>query len=203
MWLGALPLAIYALTFLPAYHFRDTPFAVHGLIDFHREMYALQTQVLDPHPYQSNWPDWVLNLRAIWYLYEPVDGAQRGVLLVGNPLTMLLGIPALIWCALTGFGHKHWARVAVVIGYMASLGLWLFAAKSVQFYYHYFLPHLFLLGALALALDALWQGGRRKLVMLVLAGSLGFFAYFYPILSAAPLEGPQSFLNWSWITGWR
>ncbi|WFL76603.1 phospholipid carrier-dependent glycosyltransferase [Altererythrobacter arenosus] len=203
LWLGVLPLAVYAATFIPAYHFRDTPFATQGLIEFHREMYALQTQVLEPHPYQSNWPDWALNLRAIWYLYEAVDGAQRGVLLVGNPLTMMLGLPALIWCALTGNKQRQWARIGVVAGYAVSLGLWLFASKSVQFYYHYFLPHFFLLGALALALDALWQGGHRKLALLVLAASLVLFAYFYPILSAAALEGPQSFLNWSWIDGWR
>ena len=38
------------------------------------------------------WPDWVVNWRAVWYLYEPVDGAQRGILLIGNPFTMLAGI---------------------------------------------------------------------------------------------------------------
>ena len=30
------------------------------------------------HPYQSTWPQWVGNWRAIWYLYEPADGASAG-----------------------------------------------------------------------------------------------------------------------------
>ncbi|ALE16874.1 hypothetical protein AMC99_01582 [Altererythrobacter epoxidivorans] len=202
-WLGVVPLAVYAATFIPAESFRDTPFATHGLVAFHREMLALQTQVLQPHPYQSTWPEWVLDLRAIWYLYEPVDGAQRGILLLGNPLTMLLGLPALGWCAWTGWLRRDWARLGVVIGYLASLGLWLVADKSVQFYYHYFLPSFFLLGALALALDALAEAGRRKLSLGVLAASIAIFVYFYPILSAAPLENAQSFLNWAWLEGWR
>lgn len=202
MWLGALPLITYAMTFAPAHEMKDTPFATQGLIAFHREMLALQTQVLDPHPYQSNWPDWVLNLRSVWYLYENVEGAQRGVILLGNPLTMLIGLPALIWCAIAGVAQRSWAKIAVVIGYVASLGLWLFAAKSVQFYYHYFPPHFFLLAALALALDALRQAGRPLVAYGILGASLAIFAFFYPVISASELSGPEAFHRWTWLSGW-
>ena len=34
-------------------------------------------------------------------------------------------------------------------------------------------------------------------------GALGFFVYWYPILSAAPLDDPQDFLKWAWTEGWR
>ena len=44
---------------------------------------------------------------------------------------------------------------------------------------------------------------RRASVILPLLGSLGFFAYFYPILSAAPLAGEMAFLQWAWLPGWR
>lgn len=203
IWLGLLPLAVYAMTFFPAWELKDNPLAQVGLIGFHREMLALQTEVLNPHPYQSAWPQWVLNTRAIWYLYEPVDGAQRGVLLVGNPLTMLLGLVALVWCLVSGAIQRNWARLGVVAGYCASIGLWLVAAKPVQFYYHYFVPSMFLLAALALALDAAWQAGHRRTVIAVLAASLALFAWFYEILSAAPLAGPASFATWTWLDGWR
>ena len=57
--------------------------------------------------------------------------------------------------------------------YAASLGLWIVAAKPVQFYYHYLLPSMALLAGLALALDELWRArlaaGCRGLV---LAGSV-------------------------------
>ena len=202
LWLGILPLAVYALTFAPAYEFKDTPFATGGLIAFHREMLSLQLQVLGPHPYKSLWYDWVLNIRPIWYLYGPVDGAQRGVMLLGNPLTMLLGIPALIWCLVSGLMERNWAKIVVVAGYMTSLGLWLFAAKPVQFYYHYVVPSCFLLAALALALDHLWQAGHKRTPVAILAASIALFAYFYPILSAAPLDGEEAFAKWMWLSSW-
>jgi dolichyl-phosphate-mannose-protein mannosyltransferase len=33
-------------------------------------MYALQTQVLKQHTYQSDWWSWPLMIRPIWYFYE-------------------------------------------------------------------------------------------------------------------------------------
>ncbi|MFN9632237.1 MAG: phospholipid carrier-dependent glycosyltransferase [Erythrobacteraceae bacterium] len=137
LWLGVVPLVAYALTFLPGYwlaeYLRPSPLAQQGLIGFHGEILSLQQQVLTPHQYQSTWPQWVLNTRAIWYLYELIDGAQRGVLLIGNPLAMLIGLPALVWCLVSGVWRSNWAKLAVVIGYGASLGLWLSAPKPVQF----------------------------------------------------------------------
>ena len=202
LWLGAVPLLVYALTFLPAAGLERNAVGPGGLIALHREMVALQESVIEPHPYQSNWPDWLLNIRAIWYLYEPVDGAQRGVLLIGNPLTMLLGLPAMAWCVWAALRKRGDAAAAVVL-YAASVGFWIVADKPVQFYYHYFLPSCFLLAGLALALDEVWQRGWRKLCLAVLAASVALFAVFYPILSAAALEGAHSFATWMWLDSWR
>ncbi|KPF64462.1 phospholipid carrier-dependent glycosyltransferase [Porphyrobacter sp. AAP60] len=208
VWLGIVPLAVYALTFVPGYwlteYLRPSPLATQGLIGLHGQMLELQKQILDPHPYQSTWPQWVLNTRGIWYLYEVTDGTQRGVMLIGNPLTMLLGLPALAWCLAAGAWRGNWARLGVVIGYAAALGLWIIAPKAVQFYYHYFVPHFFLLAALALALSDLRRAAWGKwLAWGALAGSAGLFAVFYKVLAAAPLEGVNSFVNWTWLAGWR
>ena len=207
LWLGVVPLAVYALTFAPGYwlgsELRPSPLAENGLIGLHQEILALQQQVLAPHAYQSNWPQWVSNTRGIWYLYENVDGAQRGVLLIGNPLTMLLGLPALIWCLVSGLFRGNLAKVGVVIGYGVALGLWLIAPKPVQFYYHYFMPSLFLLAALALSLRDIRRAGHPRIAWGVLIASTLLFAIFYPILTAAPLAGPDSFMTWAWISGWR
>ncbi len=202
LWLGILPLFVYWLTFWPAYSFQVDGIK-EGIAAHHRLMLDLQTQVLQSHPYESTWPEWMLNLRAIWYLYENVDGAQRGVLLVGNPLTMLLGLPALVWCAMRGISQKSPAHGAIAVLYAVSLGLWLVAEKSTQFYYHYFLPSTFLLIALALTLDDLWQAGWKKVSGAVLVLSALFFGFFYEILAAEPLAGPDSFATWAWIDGWK
>ena len=202
LWLGVVPLAVYALTYAPATILSESPFTDGGLIALHASMLDLQTQPLQQHHYQSTWPDWILNLRAVWYLYADADGALRGIMLIGNPLTMLLGLPALLWCLVSGMAQRDWPRLAMVIGYVTGLGLWIFAEKSVQYYYHYLVPSFFLLGALALALDALWRGGHRWLPAGTVLASCALFAWFHPIMSAAPLAGPEALNNWVWLNGW-
>ncbi|MFT6474540.1 MAG: dolichyl-phosphate-mannose--protein O-mannosyl transferase, partial [Qipengyuania sp.] len=149
LWLGAVPLAVYAASFAPGFFFRVHPIS-EGLVFHHQFMLSQQEQVLKAHPYQSTWEQWVLNARSIWYLYEPVAGVQRGIMLIGNPLTMLLGLPALAWCAWHGVLRRHWTALAVALVYAVSLGFWIVASKPVQFYYHYALPSMALLAALAL-----------------------------------------------------
>jgi len=208
VWLGIVPLVIYALTFAPGYWleapYHPSPLTQDGLIGLHSQILELQRQVLAPHNYQSTWPQWVSNMRGIWYLYEFTDGAQRGVLLIGNPLTMLAGLPALLWCLWIGLYRLDWTRLGVVVGYGVTLGFWVIAPKPVQFYYHYMMPSCFLLAALALMLNDLSAHPKYRWInWSILGGSIGFFALFFPILTAAELDGPMSFLKWAWIAGWR
>ncbi|WP_324262675.1 phospholipid carrier-dependent glycosyltransferase [Altererythrobacter sp. H2] len=203
VWLGLIPLLVYWATFLPVAAIGGQSLDPASFLALHREIIALQQSVTEAHPYQSSWPQWVLNIRPIWYLYELVAGAQRGILLLGNPLTMLAGLPALAWCLWTGLARRRWDALGVAIFYAVSLGMWLVAPKPVQFYYHYFLPNLFLLAALALLLDGFWQRGTRWLALGLPAASLALFAWFYPILSGAPLADEYAFEQWMWLDSWR
>ncbi|GAA0275944.1 phospholipid carrier-dependent glycosyltransferase [Alteraurantiacibacter aestuarii] len=203
IWLGLVPLAIYALSYWPFLFYAEVSGNPSGLIALHAQMLDLQTQVLKPHPYQSQWWQWASNWRAIWYLYEQADGAQRGVLLIGNPLSSLLALPALAWCAWAGWKDGRRDCMALALLYAVSLGLWIVAPKPVQFYYHYLLPHCFGMAALALATQRLWQRGERLAPAVIVGGSAALFAWFYPILTAAPLDGEMAFLRWAWLPGWR
>jgi dolichyl-phosphate-mannose--protein O-mannosyl transferase len=203
LWLGVVPLVVYALTYLPAYLIDPAELSRRGFIGLHQMMLHMQESVTKPHPYQSVWTDWVIDRRAIWYHYEPADGAQRGVLLIGNPLTMIAGLPAIAWCAWTAWKAKRVDALAVALIYAASLALWIVAAKPIQFYYHYFTPSMALLAGLALALDELRCRGRAWVSWAVLAGSAALFVWFYPILDAAPLDGPRAFEHWMWLDSWR
>lgn len=203
VWLGAVSVAVYLLTFLPLAWFATGAVPFSDVLAFQSRMVELQESVVKPHPYQSQWWQWVANLRPIWFLYEPVDGAQRGVLMIGNPFTMWAGLPALLVCLVWGWLRRDWAMLGVVALYAASLGAWIVANKPIQFYYHYLLPGTFLTVAMALVLGAWWERGRRWPAAIALAASLGLFAWFYPILSSARLPGQQAFLTYTWLESWR
>jgi dolichyl-phosphate-mannose-protein mannosyltransferase len=205
-WLLSVPIGVYWLTFLPGFSYRQSPIDPMGFLAWQHTMLQLQESVLTHHPYQSTWYQWLLNWRPIWYLYENVDGAQRGILMIGNPLTMLAGLPALLWCLWAGCWRGRRDASAILGLYVASLGMWVIAAKPVQFYYHYLLPGTFLIAGLALALDAASRrrDGWRWIAPAMLVLSAGMFGYFQPIISAAPLHhGKRSFEQWMWLPSWR
>ncbi|EGD59615.1 glycosyl transferase family protein [Novosphingobium nitrogenifigens DSM 19370] len=202
LWLGLWPLVVYLATFAPAFFYKVQPMTFSGLIPWQRYMLQLQDSVVKPHHYMSRWWQWVFNLRPIWFLYEPVDGAQRGILMLGNPFTMLAGLPALGWC-----GWKAWRGEAVpalvFVLYVLSLIFWAINGKPVQFYYHYELAASFLMAALALVLGTWWDNGlkwpaKTALVLTVIV-SIGF----YPIISAGPLPGKKGYVDYMWLKSWR
>ncbi|MCW1384016.1 phospholipid carrier-dependent glycosyltransferase [Novosphingobium sp. KCTC 2891] len=202
VWLGLWPLVAYFATFAPAFFYHVQPMTLGGLIPWQKYMLQLQDSVVKPHTYMSRWWQWVFNIRPIWFLYQNVDGAQRGVLMLGNPFTMLAGLPALVFCAWDGVkGDK--LRRGVALLYVAALIFWALNGKPVQFYYHYTLASLFLIAALALVLGEWWDNGTRWPARVAAGLSLVLFAGFYPILAAGPLPRANSYVDYTWIKSWR
>lgn len=204
---GGISLIAYFITFAPAFFYTSNPLTLATLLPFQLVMYTQQTQPLPPHTYQSSWWTWPLNLRPIWYLYEPVDGAVRGILLVGNPAIMWGGLIAVAACIYAAVRQQ-----AQVAGVMAGLWIgaylpWIIIPKKVGFFYYYYLPSIFLCLVLAAAFDHFARrpnGGRVRDADLFFTGlSAILFAYFYPIISAAALPSNQAFLNWMWFQSWR
>ncbi|MCX7284027.1 MAG: phospholipid carrier-dependent glycosyltransferase [Novosphingobium sp.] len=207
LWLGALPLLVYFATFLPAFFYEKDPLTVGRLIEWQRYMLQLQDSVKKPHTYMSVWWQWMANIRPIWFLYEKVDGAQRGVLMLGNPFTMLAGLPALLFCAWDGFkgvktgtGRLH---LLVFAAYALLVGFWAINGKPVQFYYHYMLASCFLMAALALVLAEWWDLGLRWPTKVTLVLAFGLFIGFYPIISAGELPRKDSYRDYTWLNSWK
>jgi len=203
LWLGLLPVVVYFATFVPYYFFAERNLKSFGdLFWLQGKMVALQDSVVKPHTYMSRWWQWVLNVRPIWYLYENVDGAQRGVLLLGNPFTMLAALPALLWCAWKGL-RGDGVKLAVFVLYFVALVFWAFNGKPVQFYYHYLIAAAFAVAALALVVGEWWDAGRRWPALVTSGAAVLFFVWFFPILSAAKLPSKDSFKTYTWLVTWR
>jgi dolichyl-phosphate-mannose--protein O-mannosyl transferase len=200
--LGAVSIGAYFLTFAPTFFYAAEPMTLPGLLPFQRLMYAQQTQVLPPHPYQSVWWTWPLMIRPIWYLYERADDAQRGILMIGNPAVLWGGLIAVAACLWGGWRDGDRRRLAVAGLWIFSLGLWALIPKSLGFFYYYHLSSIWLALPIAAALDrhavGRWRGWDEAYLALV----LGLFIYFFPIISALPLAGPGSFRHWMWFPTW-
>lgn len=199
--LGGGSMLVYFASFTPAFFYSFDPLTLARLLPFQWTMYVQQTAPLAPHPYQSPWWTWPLDIRPVWYLYEFVDGAQRGILMIGNPFVIWAGFPAVAMCLWAGL---RGARSALLIAllWFASYGMWVLIPKKIGFFYYYYLPSIIL--ALAIVevseryLVRRWRYASEAAVL----ASFALFLWFYPIISAAPLDGPQAFQHWMWLKTW-
>ena len=199
--LGGVSVTAYFLTFLPAFFYAVEPLTWRTLLPFQWDMYQRQTQVLPPHTYQSNWWTWPLLIRPIWYLYEPVEGVQRGIILLGNPAVMWPGLAA-VFALYLGWVRTGSARLlAPAVLWTMSVGIFAIIPKSLGFYYYYYPSSVFLAVVIAVALDH-WRTTIGKwdeaYLLLVLALTL----YFLPVLSAEPLAHAGAFKRWTWFASW-
>ncbi|MFD1786546.1 glycosyltransferase family 39 protein [Sphingomonas floccifaciens] len=198
--LGFASVIAYFATFWPAFLYRDNPLTLARLIPFHRDMYLQQTQVLSPHPYQSSWIGWPFDARPIWYLYEPVDGAVRGILYLGNPAIMWGALIAIVWLGVHWLRTGSRAAAGVAMLWAGSLGIWAVIPKSLGFYYYYYPSSIFACIALAAAFHL---AGARLCLFWFAVLATALFLYFYPIISAAALPNAQAFNRWMWFDSWR
>jgi dolichyl-phosphate-mannose-protein mannosyltransferase len=200
--LGLVSIATYFATFTPAFFYHIDPMTPGGLIPFQWRMYLQQTQVLPPHTYQSSWWTWPFDIRPIWYLYEVADGAQRGILMIGNPAILWGGLIAVVACAIAWVRTRSVAGGVAAATWVFSLAIWAIIPKSLGFFYYYYLSSIWLSIAIAVAFT-LFPPRRRHWDEAFVALSAMLFVHFYPIIAATALDGPQAFNRWMWFDSWR
>jgi dolichyl-phosphate-mannose-protein mannosyltransferase len=201
--LGVVSIATYLLTFLPAFFYATDPLTLAQLIPYQRGMYALQTQVLPHHTYQSDWWSWPLMIRPIWFFYEWDRGAQRGVLLIGNPVVMWGGLAAVLACLWAGVRRRASVPLAVALLWVASVAVYAIIPKSLGFYYYYHLSGLFLCLVIAVAFHQFKGATARGWDEWFVFAALIAFVYFHPILAASALSSERGFEHWMWFNSWR
>ena len=198
-WLLAflvIPVVVYLVTFLP--------FGAPGeLLSMQKRMWEGQLRVVTPHPYMSNWWDWAILKRPIWYAFdrEPGDWV-RGVLLLGNPFVMWTGLLALVGCIYGWLRKQERAGFLILAFYVAFYFSWIFIPRKISFYYYYYPAGMVLGLALAYCFELLGNFPRfRNLRYVYLGIAAGVFFYFFPILAALRIR-PEAFRNWMWFSSW-
>lgn len=210
-----VPIAAYYVTFLP---FLWIPSKATGqasslwdILFLHQwRMWDGQMRVVSPHPYGSQWWEWPLMARPMWYAFDressPVP-AVRGVMLLGNPMVLWGGMVALVWAAWDWIQTRNSRAPWIVGGWLVCYLAWVVIPRKLAFFYYYY-PAAMLLG---LALTHLLQrldeeraaGPRLRWLpaLVVLGTTVALFIYFFPILAALPI-GPDEFVKWMWLPRW-
>jgi dolichyl-phosphate-mannose-protein mannosyltransferase len=209
-WLLSLvvvPVVVYLLTFLPS-----GGVDLAALIRRQGEMWRGLASVPAEHPYLSHWFDWPMIRRPIWYLFAPNPCApadrvanactHQAVMLLGNPLVLWAGIPALL-VSLHGWLMARRRDTFLIAASALSLSLAWAVLPKVGGYFYYYFPSVMVLG---LALTYVFFETRLArwpwLRYIFLGATLALFIFFLPISSAAIGVTLPEYSERMWFGGW-
>lgn len=214
LWCLLVPCFIYVFSYVGVQDvtgYADEPVDVEGSVlawpgnedswwySFGREQrfnWKFHTQDLadSSHPYQSPGWSWILLKRPVSYFYEPADaeGNVREILATGNPFVW--------WSSIVAFGYVVWNWVrrrglgrpegVILAGIAFTYGPWLLPMERPTVFLFYFVVTIpFLCLALAYAavrIGKSWEA--RGAIALFSLIALGFFVFYYPLLTKGPLQ---------------
>ena len=198
---GLVSIIFYLIPFLPFLWMEGGL----DLVALHEGMLSDVAGDLKEHPYASRWWEWPIMLEPMWYYFDRPVGQTVGdaaVFLVGNPMIYWAGLPAIL--AVFGFGLRRGDGAMLAIS-SAFLGFWLVWAaipRQLTFSFYYEPAAMMLgMGIVAFISRILPVNSQPYILGLWLAAAAGFFAFFYPVLTAMPLE-PNEWLMYRWFPIW-
>lgn len=134
-------------------------------LELNSAMYFYNTNLSATHPFSSNWNQWPIDKKPIYYWYQgPTNdnGEKIGkIYFLGNPIVWWLAFGAIIFTILRVVSKKERQSITpfmyfLVIAYLANL-LPFMSIKRVAFLYHYLLSITFAILLLSIYLEQLWQ----------------------------------------------
>jgi dolichyl-phosphate-mannose--protein O-mannosyl transferase len=189
----ALTYALVPVIYLGSYYqyFLEFGYKWSDFITLQQQMWWYHTKLSATHAYQSRPWQWLLNLRPVWmYVDYNIPNHIRNIYNLGNTIVLwsgLIAVAELLWRVWKKFNAS---QIFVLLAYLLVWVPWLFSPR-IMFFYHYLPAVPFLVIGLAWALD---RGLDQKndswlywLSWLVIMGSLVWFIFFYPQVSAWPM----------------
>jgi len=158
-----------------------------------------------PHPYSSKWYQWIVDARPILYFRDTdhVPGSRALFCAFDNPVVSWAGLLCVVLTAIETFRRKSARALFITLGYLSQLVPWMFITR-ITFAYHYFPSMLFLVFAIAFAMDGILERDKAYCGAAVygLTGlAVGLYAAFYPVLIGLYVP------NWyaralQWLPSW-
>ena len=182
------------------------------------DMFKYHAELVATHPYDSPWWSWPLELRPVWYYFSGKNGIISGIWAIGNVFIWWASVPAFITLLCLAWRERS-PRIVTIAPYLLlvayGVGQWLawgVKSRALNFMHYYFECIPFACIALAYLGWRMWVSesgsfATRRLRRVFVAGYasalVGWFLFYYPLLSAHPVSewyyGQHLWLGRSWI----
>ncbi len=204
LFFGAVPFAIYFLSYLPYYIADPTTSAWTIFWDNQVYMLTYHGGLDTAHVFSSPWYTWPLMLRPMWYYGAEAlaaDGLCSSIVAFGNPIVWWCGTLCMVLLLIKR--GKTRADRFILIGFAAQYLPWAFITRPT-FIYHFFASVPFIIMAMVSVLGDLAARWRRcrYLTPTLLLGAAVLFVMFYPVLSGAVTDRSYVMQTLTWLPNW-
>ncbi len=190
-----MPVIVMCLAYWP--HLHVTGLGLGEVWKSQLDMWDYHSKMKDSHPYSSQWYEWPLMLKPIWYYVSGqwfAEGQASGIVAFGNPLTWYLGSLAFIGCSVAAIWQITKRKLALGLGFVVISGLtqylpWALIPRKLVFIYHFFASVPFIILALVWCLQRVetrfqeqYPATRYLSWMMVLLAAV-LFTLYYPLIS--------------------
>ncbi|MCL1999192.1 MAG: phospholipid carrier-dependent glycosyltransferase [Turicibacter sp.] len=207
----AIPLTVYLLSYIPFVYASESDGGFLSMVWANQvHMFTYHAGLEEGHPFASNWWEWPLLIRPIFYYTTtlslgsaPFAEVRQGISSFGSPAVWWTGIVALFYAvfSLKKANFREPTIIFLLIAYAAQFVPWIFVSRAT-FIYHYFpsLPFVVLLIAFMFR-DYFAEKSR---VPIIYAGAVvSLFMLFRPVLAGVPVTigFVETFLRWlpAWL----
>jgi len=198
--LVACPVVVYLFSYIPFF------LVGNGWADFielQKQIFLYHTGLEATHPYFSQWWEWPLAIRPVWYAVDRFGDLSARTYAGGNPVLSWLLVPSVLWVLWLWRRTNRPAAIVLGIGFFGQWLPWA-AVSRVAFAYHFLPAATFGCLALAVALGKVAARGTpgRISAAIVVALILASFVYYYPIHAHVPVS-KKAIQHRMWLTVWR
>ena len=209
--MATLYFACYFPNYRLGYNLADIVGMQYQMFWYHDELSTTNPASLH-HPYGSYWWQWPTLFAPIsyyWHDFRTGGATQIGsaccvaeILALPNPLVWWFGlfsVPAIAWW---GFVERNKGYLLLFAAYLFQWLPWILTPR-IAFEYHFFpnLPIIVLANAVVLQRAWAKKEENRFWIAMYLAGVMGCFIFFYPVLAGTPISYDQWHQR-MWLDNW-
>ncbi|MDQ6418344.1 glycosyltransferase family 39 protein [Paenibacillus sp. LHD-117] len=202
----AIPLGIYALSYIPILNVMQGGYTLKALVDYQTHMYSYHSNLVSSHPFSSSWWEWPFMKRPVWYYSgsELPEGMKSTIMAMGNPLIWWTGLFTMLAAMVMSVKRRDKSAYMIWIAFLAQYVPWMLVPRET-FLYHYFAMVPFIILGVVYCLKAMEEKypAFAKARNLYVAAAVALFILFYPALSGmlVPKWYVDVLLRWfpSWL----
>ena len=198
-----IPLVIYILSYMlfpTVYNYTNN--SISGIINQIRDMYTYHSTLVETHPFQSNWYEWPIMYKPVWYYAGLYGGNIKSTIVgIGNPIIWWFGIVAFVYALIKTLKTREKETFFIVIFTLCTFLPYIFIGRSM-FMYHYFPTLPFIM--LAIVAFIKWISEKIKtnsFYVFYIALVVVIFFVFYPV-SSGMITTTNYIDALKWLSSW-